>query len=615
MATAAGHDKNVSGPPARWNRNDWQSCLLSPGRRLVELNALTENSFLQIGELLQGFYHRASEVSRAAGQITEQLLGDSAAEHVARLQLLVERMSIFLGEIRGSSEKNEQSLQAICTSLDNLKDPLKAFQKITKTLQVVGITTRVECSSHVESGSGNSSVLSDSLRRLAVQIAGNMEAIVEQVALLQRLSTEALRNEAALNNGQSSRAMDAVAHARSVLVELGANHDRAVSRSEGIAKCSANISTSIGEIVSSMQFHDITRQQIEHVGQTIESLGREIVNSFDADAAMKETIELAVAEGCRLQVEQLSHAGNELSAAVWRIIESLQALSASVTELTQDTCELAGATEKDGATYFSALEPAIESVASILVENAETATKSLQTVVNVVCAAEEMSTLVEEIERFGAEMKVLSLNASVEAVHAKRGGSSLSVIADSIQDLANEALTQTEALASGLKQITHYAEALGGSDIRGALEKGRDVDQLTGDAEQILGELRQRNSGMAVLLGSIENTSGTLAVDIADTAANIRIHEQVNAILKDSIADLNVIIEHFPCAENILDKVQHIPLFKEMLNRYSMKSERDIHLRVLRQGKESKAESRGREDGSAGKTPAANDLGSNVELF
>ncbi len=614
MSTAIEHNDATIKSTSQWGLHDWQAHLQAPGRRLIELHALTENSFLQIGEALQGFYQQAGEVSTTAKEVAERLLGDDATEHVTRLQLLVERMSIFIGEIKRSSEHNEKSLLAICEALEQLAGPLKSFQKITKTLQVVGITTRVECSSHVESGSENSSVLSDNLRRLAVLIAGNMEAIIDQVALLKRLSEEALRNEAALNNGQSSRAVVAVEHARAVLVELGANHDRAAGKSEGIAHCSADISNNIGEIVSSMQFHDITRQQIEHVSQTIESLGRELENSQHADADMQNNIEMAVAEGCRLQSEQLNHARSELSAAVWRIIESLQALSGSVTELTKDTCELAGSTEKDGATYFAALEPAIESVTSILVENADTASKSLQTVVNVVCAAEEMTALVDEIERFGAEMKVLSLNASVEAVHAKKGGSSLSVIADSIQDLANESLLQTDALASGLKEITHYAETLGGGEIRGSLNKEKEVEKLLDDAEEILGELRQKNTGLTDVLGQVEKTSGTLAVDIAETAASIRIHDQVNDILSASINDLSGIIDRFPVTENVLDKVQHIPLFKEMLGRYSMKSERDIHLRVLRQGESPKVGSHD-DDYVVDSDSAANDLGSNVELF
>lgn len=617
MATLSDYTEPVSSTAVKWSQHDWQEHLQAPGRRLVELHALTENSFLLIGESLQDFYSRAGKVSAAADCISADLLGPDSAERLTRLQLLVERMSIFLAEIKKSSQHNEKSLQEICTALKRLKDPLKSFQKITKTLQVIGVTTRVECSDHVESGSANGSVLSDSLRRLAALISGNMAAIVDQVALLHNLSEEALKNESALNNGQSSRATVAVEHARAVLVELGVNHDNAAGKSESLAQCSTGISSSIGEIVSSLQFHDITRQQIEHVSQTIDALGQEVARSFSLeDKPQQQVIELAVAEGCRLQSEQLEHARNELSAAVWRIIESLHSLSNSVTELAKDTCALAGATEKDGATFFSALEPAIESVSSILVENAETAAKSLQAVVNVVCAAEEMSELVVEIERFGAEMKVLALNASVEAVHAKKGGEALNVIADSIQNLANEALLQTEALAGSLKEITHYAESLGGSDIGLTLGKSKEVNKLTSDADKLLGELYERNNGLSGSLSLIEKSSGTLAVDVAETAASIRIHDEINVILKSSIDDLLLIIDRFPASEEIWQKVQHIPLFREMHNRYSMKSERDIHLRVLHEDVDQSVSENSNDSKFADKNDQkSDDFGSNVELF
>ena len=184
----------------------------------------------------------------------------------------------------------------------------------------------------------------------------------------------------------------------------------------------------------------------------------------------------------------------------------------------------------------------------------------------------------------------------------------------SIQDLANEALYQTENLASGLKEITYYAELLGGGDVRGSLDKSNDVSQLTADADTILADLHIQNSLLSSQLGCIERTSGTLAVDIAATAATIRIHDDVNDILKHSIEDLMVITDQYPTAADTWEKVQHIPLFKEMHNRYSMKSERDIHLRVLRQDGKATTGADG-EKADSSNAGTSHDLGNNIELF
>ncbi len=64
-------------------------------------------------------------------------------------------------------------------------------QRITKTLQVVGVTTRVECSGYDDSRN-NLGHLSDSIRRLGNLIAGNMSEINAQVSILHSLSKDAL---------------------------------------------------------------------------------------------------------------------------------------------------------------------------------------------------------------------------------------------------------------------------------------------------------------------------------------------------------------------------------------------------------------------------------------
>ena len=81
MATAFDHTDTEIKTSAKWGLQDWQSHLQSPGRRLIELHALTENCFLQIGESLHGFYQRSNDVSTTASRIADELLGDGAAEH------------------------------------------------------------------------------------------------------------------------------------------------------------------------------------------------------------------------------------------------------------------------------------------------------------------------------------------------------------------------------------------------------------------------------------------------------------------------------------------------------------------------------------------------------
>ena len=565
----------------QWNRDDWYEYLSQPGRQLVELHALTEDRFLYFGSFLHDFHKRATNVSTLAASIRDRMVGDEASGGIAQLQMLVERMSIFLHDIRTTSGRNEQALSSICSALELLHQPLQAFQRITKTLQVVGITTRVECAEFA-TGQDNVTHLSDSIRRLGNLIAGNMNEIIDQVTILYGLSKEALRNESALNNGQSSRAMDVVEQARAVLAQLVENSNRALQQSESLTKASTAVTHSTAEIVSSIQFHDITRQQVEHVTETIDAFNSAISENFQTDdVANRAELEQEIAVGCRLQSEQLKNSGDELTSAVWRIIESLQSLGSNVKTLARDTRELSGDTERDGSTFFEAIDPAIESVAAVLTENLATAARSAQAVNEVVSAASTMVQLVEEIECFGAEMKVIALNASIESVHVKAGGSSLGVIADSIQELAREALIQTVELTTGLTAITESAKTLGRSGLDDTPDHDGNVTNLVEDSDKMLAELRETNALLLESFAQMDQLADSLAIDISTSASSIQVHHEAAAIIKQGVESLTFIADQFNASPTNGARRENTTLIKGMRQRYSMRSERDIHNKII----------------------------------
>ena len=600
------------GSRPQWNRDDWYDYLSQPGRQLVELNALTEERFLSFGSFLRDFHLRAAGVSDLATVIRDQMVGDDESGGVTSLQLLVERMSIFLQDIQVASLRNEQALTSICATLENLQQPLQAFQRITKTLQVVGVTTRVECSGFADSRN-NLAHLSDSIRRLGSLIAVNMNEINEQVSILHTLSKDALRNESTLNKGQSARAMVIVEQARGVLVQLVENKNKALVQSESLTQSSNSVSHNIAEIVSSIQFHDITRQQIEHVTETIDSFKDAISKSFEqGDHTNRHFLEDEIADGCRLQSDQLQNSNKELAAAVWRIIESLHSLAGSVTTLANDTRSLGGDTQRDGVTFLDAIVPAIESVASVLNENMTTAALSARAVKEVVSAAGTMVLLVDEIEKFGAEMKVIALNASIESVHVKAGGSSLGVIADSIQELAREALVQTEELASGLTAITESANALGGVTSEETADHDGKVESLVEDSDTMLVDLRQTNSTMLESFAKLDHMAESLALDISAAASSIQVHREANTIIAQGIESLKYINEQFSSSSHSGSSVEKSTLFKGIQNRYSMRSERDVHDKVV--------DEIGEQNFSQVETKTTveepeHGLGANVELF
>ena len=308
----------------------------------------------------------------------------------------------------------------------------------------------------------------------------------------------------------------------------------------------------------------------------------------------------------------MKNSNNELAAAVWRIIENLHSLAGSVTSLANDTRSLGGDTERDRETFLDAIVPTIESVASVLDENMTTAALSARAVKEVVAAAGTMVLLVDEIENFGAEMKVIALNASIESVHVKAGGSSLGVIADSIQDLARESLIQTNELAAGLTAITESAKTLGGVNRMATDDQDEKVVSLIKDSDLILDDLRQANTTLLERFVKLDHIAEALAKDISAAASSITVHREASTIITQGIESLEYINEQFGSSNQPGKAIKTSTLFKGIQKRYSMRSERDIHDHVI--------DERGEKSLDPLESPSSADdqehgLGANVELF
>ncbi len=64
--------------------------------QLASVEAVTEQSFLDLGNRIQNFHSRARDISRSAGAVLELLNGEGGEQALQRLQLLVERCTLWL---------------------------------------------------------------------------------------------------------------------------------------------------------------------------------------------------------------------------------------------------------------------------------------------------------------------------------------------------------------------------------------------------------------------------------------------------------------------------------------------------------------------------------------
>jgi methyl-accepting chemotaxis protein len=334
------------------------------------------------------------------------------------------------------------------------------------------------------------------------------------------------------------------------------------------------ISKNIGEVVASLQFHDITRQRIEHSTTALKEIEPALANPGkilpDQDA------EKAIAIS-RIQLTQLSQAKEDLSHAVGTVKESLQALAREVAEISQETRELLGHTGQSGASFLSQIEENLTSLKAAaknyLGINKEIATS----MASVKDFGEEISTFANDIKNIGTGIRIVAINASVNASRIGNQGSGFGVLAQNTQDLASETAIQIEQVSEALKSIVVLAHELAGINHDAESNTSESATSLENELETIDSLLRSTDLYAEDNLSEMGNQSGTFKSDISRAISSLKSPEAFLDAISDTCGQLEDFLhsaqELFPKAYAQASKLK----LSDLTERYTMEREREIH--------------------------------------
>ena len=340
---------------------------------------------------------------------------------------------------------------------------------------------------------------------------------------------------------------------------------------------SEEVSRRITDVVSLLQVHDITRQQIEHVMETLEEVASRTVDDED-------TLLLVFKEVGDIQIGQLTHARNELVSSVTRVIDDLRGVSNLVSSMSGETFSLVDAAGESGSSFLSELKGSISQVMSSF-EKSRGADKDLAVAMeSISLTIGEISSFVNDIEDIGSEIELIALNARIKAAHAAEEGAALGVLAEAIRSLSERARGETLAITDSLKGI---------GDAAGALHKGnREEPEIMSDMERLHKVLSTSHNALLSTLSSLKGETASLTRSIEAVVGTVTAHKRADEVISGVVHRLKEVTalgkRMAPREGNDITE-----FLKGMASRYTMYEERHIH-----------------SGGSPGES-----LGDNVELF
>ncbi len=593
---------------------EWLRQLHSVSGDLGTLITTTEDEFLIIGDKLHQYYKQSGQLSTMASDIAQQMAGDTIEKAIIEFKDIFQRIKLQEQE----SEQSIEDLRAVLSMISDIQGPLDSFEQTVKTLNVLAVCTRIE-NAHLNSIDTGFDTLADSIRKLAIEIKAKSDEISNQIGSLCPMIQQAIAKIEGLKSVQNSRV-------QVILDKTAANLNTLKEKNRLSAESVLHMSDKyneiykgIGEIVSSMQFHDITRQKYEHVQEAVEDVsrvfrGRSIQKSPGASGQYCRSMGEAV-DVIRLQSAQLQHATDGMVSAVEGIIANLMDIRRAIAAMCLKTEELTGAGDASDHSFLSDLQKDIVSISSALEEYGNARNEVSHAMDSVAETVRNVSKYIKDIQLIGMQIERIALNAQIRAAHIGIEGAALGELAEAIQGLSSETKKITSDVSKNFSAIASAAEELHQeSDVE---EVGKSAaDHMISELRSLMNTIHALNSRMEELVAQLGRDSQELEQDIEHTAAGTNVHKRVAEVVDQARDVLDGIVESSGTLSTRREKrVATSEDLKMLEERYTMNSERQVHQDVLWGDSDQLPDENIPPASEADKQGEDKELGDNVELF
>ena len=354
--------------------------------------------------------------------------------------------------------------------------------------------------------------------------------------------------------------------------ELRAKHEHDEQMLSGFR----DIEHDTGTVVVALQYQDITKQQMEHVQEGLAEI-EERTNAArdgydDGDVCY-------LAKACRLEARQVDQIDNELAHAAEAIFGGFHKIAGRLNNLGNGCLSPA---------EFGKISAALDAIAASLLAAATEADCLLNGIVDVVReAAVNIRTLdkltaemTSSMRQLSIEIRLIGLNAQIQAVHVKRPAlEALSGETYAISCSTDELIATLDAdlgsASAFLDKIIRECETLDGES-----KKQRSLSETQG--RQVSGQLSGFRAEVSSTMSEIESLFGALREQIGTSLGEA----DLQSLSRETLAALRTNLDRIADeSERVGYRVPKGAGVNQHLGpgdqRYTMKSERNIHAAVL----------------------------------
>lgn len=301
------------------------------GDKFINTFHATERDFLRLGSQLENLNAKAMALSEDAKELAALTSGEALLQSSTNL-------GAVLGSIGGVCEMGADAadfgeLGAIAKTGVGLTGLMRDFSRLVKHLSMLGMATRIESARLGGSGLGFSTLAND-VETLASKIVISSGKILERCKVLTDQTLLAEESVKAIQQVREGCSTNIVGLLKKDLDALDTLNRNSRSSAQGVSLQAKSLCDSVSNAVLSLQFHDIIRQQLEHVAEHSEEVRQEVLLVLKHDSQPSDENPEALAPWLHgallLQRSQLGNARVRFAEAMQSLEDSLREIGSQI---------------------------------------------------------------------------------------------------------------------------------------------------------------------------------------------------------------------------------------------------------------------------------------------
>jgi hypothetical protein len=566
---------------------------------LALLNRNTERDFLNIGSKLFDFIKSidliSSDLTELAKSQNEARASQALSDTLACSLKMKERYSRHAG-----------GLDRLHREAGGVKNTLSGFHCTVLTFDALRFLTQIELARLGGSGAqfGN---LPEEMKSVAENVRVRVASALEIADSLLPSLKDAIHEASAIEEGQANDLPAIISDALASLSSLRAMQDAAYNSTVRLRARYNAMSDAFKTLIVSIQFHDITRQQVEHV---IQALSRILSGHSGNDGmAVDESGNSAI---LNLQASQLADAGHKFAASVASISRSLEDIEQHIAAMAEESRMLSGSSLDAKDSVWHDLERGCDAVLASLRKQAQSESSAAAIGTVLTQTIGRMYGSIEEIRAIENQMHLMALNANICAAHIDTSGDVLGSLAGSMQEKSSDIRQRSESLVKALDSMKERVVRLTGRAPSGSSNKTSSQNRCAEEMSLAAAELHSLSERCFALVAQIATRGACLGEELSALRVSFVVGDLFADIVRSAQQKLRSIEENG--RSGLSQNRTAAPSLAQFATNYTMQAERDIHdgiINGLSEGTSAGAVSALVES----RSHASNELGENVELF